>query len=90
MATTTTNNVKKASNVLEKKIKATEVDMKKKMERAGVAEYKTVKMMVPKSINENDDVLTIGLNGEMFYFQRGKTVNMPEQLVKILENTGNM
>lgn len=90
MATTTTKNIKKASNALEKKLKDTEANMKKKMTRAGFPEYKTIKMLVPKTINENDDVLTIGFQGEIFYFQRGKTVNMPEQLYKILENTGNM
>lgn len=90
MATTNTGNIKKASNVLEGKIKKTETEMKKKMTRAGFPEYKTVKVLVPKTINENDDVLTVGFNGEMFYFLRGKSVNMPEQLVEILENTGNL
>ena len=90
MATTTTGNIKKASNVLEKKIKRTEEEMKKKMARAGVEEYKTVKVMVPKSRDEGDDVMTIGLNGELFYFMRGKSVNMPEPLAMIMENTGNL
>lgn len=90
MATTNTGNIKKASNVLEKKIKDTEMNMKKKMTRAGVSEYKTVKVMVPKTINEGDDVLPIGLNGELFHFLRGKSVNMPEPLAMIMENTGNL
>ena len=90
MATTNSKNIKKASNVLMEKIQRTEAEMKKKMARAGVEEYKTVKVMVPKTINEGDDVLMIGLNGEPFHFLRGKTVNMPEPLVMIMENTGIM
>ena len=90
MSTTTTTSVKKASQAMSAKIQKTEADMKKKMTRAGFAEYRTVKVLVPKTINEGDDVLTIGLNGELFYFLRGKSVNMPEQLAKILENTGSL
>ena len=90
MSTTTTKNMKYASGVLAEKLKKTETDMKRLMEKAGVPEYKTVKMVVPKDVCLNDDVLTIGLNGVMFYFQRGKTVNMPTPLVEILENTGNL
>ena len=87
---TTTKNIKKASNVLKNKIERTEAEMKKKMARAGVEEYKTVKVMVPKSRDDGDDVLMIGLNGEPFHFLRGKTVNMPEPLLMIMENTGNL
>lgn len=87
---TTTKSIKKASNVLKGKIERTEAEMKKKMARAGVEEYKTVKVMVPKSRDDGDDVLMIGLNGEPFHFLRGKTVNMPEPLLMIMENTGNM
>lgn len=90
MSTTTTTSVKKASQAMSAKIQKTEADMKKKMTRAGFPEYRTVKVLVPKTINEGDDVLTIGLNGELFYFLRGKSVNMPEQLAKILENTGSL
>lgn len=90
MSTTTTKNMKNASSVLMGKIKKTETNMKQMMEKAGVKEYKTVKMIVPKDVCLNDDVLPIGLNGVIFYFQRGKSVNMPEPLVEILENTGNL
>jgi len=90
MSTTNTKNFTKASEALEGKIKKTEKEMKKKMADAGVPEYKTVKVLVPRSINQNDDVLTIGLNGEQFYFLRGTSVNMPEPLVEILQNTGNL
>lgn len=85
---TTTTNIKNASIVLGEKIKRTETNMKAMMEQAGVTEYKTQKIMVPRSINENDDVLVIGLNGVMFHFLRGKSVSMPEPLVEIMENTG--
>lgn len=88
MATTTTKNIKRASTVLMPRIERTEKDMKRKMERAGCAEYKTVKVMIPKDLNENDDVLTVGYQGEMFYFLRGKSVNMPEPLVNLLTDCG--
>jgi len=90
MAATTTKNITKASAALENRIKNTEKNLKAKMAKAGVAEFKSVRVMVPKSINQNDDVLTIGLNGEQFYFLRGTSVNMPEPLVEILQNTGNL
>ena len=43
MATMTTSNMKKASNVLGKRCIETEKNMKRKMQKAGVEEYKTVK-----------------------------------------------
>lgn len=90
MATTTTKSIKKVSTVLMPRVERTEKEMKKKMERAGCPEYKTVKVMIPKDINENDDVLTIGYQGEMFYFLRGKSVNMPEPLMQLLVDTGHL
>jgi len=88
MATTTTNNVGKASNVLGERCKKTTENMKAKMERAGCKEYKTQRVLLPRARDDSDDVITVGLNGEMFYFLRGQSVNMPEPLCEILTNTG--
>lgn len=89
MAILTSSTIKKASNVLGKKCEETEKNMKAKMKRAGCAEYKTTRVMLPKTRDEGDDVMTVGLNGEMFYFLRGQSVNMPDPLAEILANTGN-
>ena len=35
-----------------------------------------------------DDVVFAGLNGVSFYFQRGKTVEMPAAVAEILKNCG--
>lgn len=90
MATMTTGNMKKASNVLGKRCADTEKNMKAKMRRAGCEEYKTVKVAIARPYDKTDDVLTLGLNGEMFYFLRGTTVNMPEPLHEIMLNTGTV
>ena len=90
MDTMTTSNMKKASNVLGKRCADTEKNMKAKMRRAGCEEYKTVKVAIARPYDRNDDVLIIGLNGELFYFLRGTTVNMPEQLHEIMLNTGTV
>lgn len=90
MATMTTSNMKKASNVLGKRCVETEKNMKAKMRRAGCEEYKTVKIAIGRAYDRNDDVLVLGLNGELFYFLRGETVNMPEPLHEIMMNTGTV
>ena len=90
MAMMTTGNAKKASNVLGKRCEDTEKNMKAKMKRAGCAEYKSVQVAIARPYDSGDDVLTIGLNGELFYFMRGKTVSMPEPLHKIMLNTGTV
>lgn len=88
MAINTTSSIKKASTVLGAKCEATLNEMKQLMQKAGVAEYKTTKVLIPRTFNEGDDVLFVGLNGVRFYFKRNTTVNMPEPLLEILQNTG--
>ena len=90
MAATTTETIKKSSAVLEGKCRETEEKMKQKMLRAGVREYKTQRVLIPRARDAGDDVLMVGLNGERFYFLRGKSVSMPEQLAEILVNTGEV
>ena len=90
MATLTTNNLKKASNVLGKKCEDTKKNMKAKMKRAGCESYKTVRVGIARPVDLSDDVLTIGLNGEIFHFLRGTTVDMPEPLAEIMTNTNTL
>lgn len=90
MAINTTSSIKKASTSLGKKCEKTLSDMKQLMQNAGVPEYKTVKVFIPKTFNSDDDVLFVGLNGVGFYFKRNTTVNMPEPLLEILQNTGEL
>lgn len=84
----TTKTIGKASTVLGEKCKKTKANMKKLMTNAGAPEYKTVKMMIPRIPGNDDDVVFVGLNGEKFYFMRGETIDMPEPLAEILQNTG--
>lgn len=88
MATMTTNNMRKASNVLGKRCEDTKKNMKAKMKRAGTETYKTVSVIVPRPYDSGDDVLTIGYQGEMFYFLRGQKAEMPEPVAEIGMNCG--
>ena len=90
MAINTTTSIKKASTSLGKKCEKTLENMKQLMQSAGVSEYKTVKVLIPKPSNSGDDVLFVGLNGVGFYFKRNTTVSMPEPLLEILQNTGEL
>lgn len=87
----TTNTIKKASTVLSDKCEATLKEMPKLLKKAGVqGEYKSVKVLIPRALNSGDDVLFVGLNGVRFYFKRSTTVNMPEPLLEILQNSGEL
>ena len=86
----TTQSVKKTSTALGEKCDSTKKNMKKLMLTAGVAESKTVKTMIPRIPGSDDDVVFVGLNGVKFYFRRGESIEMPEQILEILQNTGNI
>ena len=45
---------------------------------------------LPLAPTSKDDVVFAGLNGVSFYFQRGKTVEMPAAVAEILKNCGEM
>lgn len=90
MAINTTASISKASTVLIGKCEKTRENMKQMMRDAGCETYKTVKTMIPLIPGSGDDVVTVGLNGVMFYFLRGKTVDVPEPLVEILNNCGEV
>lgn len=91
MALNTTSSIKKASGVLGEKCDATLKEMKELLKKAGVTgEYKTTKVLIPRAVNSGDDVLFVGLNGVRFYFRRNTSVNMPDPLLEILQNTGEI
>ena len=77
MGTNTTTTMKKTSVVLAGKCAKTQASLKKLMSDA----------LAPGS---KDDVVFAGLNGVSFYFQRGKTVEMPAAVAEILKNCGEM
>lgn len=83
-------NLKKVSEYMESEIVATEKEMKTRMAAAGAKEYKSTKVKIPIIYGSPDDVLSVGLNGQSFYFRRGTTVNMPDPLVEILERNGHL
>lgn len=90
ITTNTTKTVKKSSTVLLKKCEATKKDMVNLAKRAGIKTPKMVATLIPKIPGSNDDVLFVGLNGVNFYFMRGESVEIPEQIVEILKNTNNL
>lgn len=88
MAINTTSSINKASTALGAKCEKTKENMKQMMADAGCATYKTVKTLIPLIPGSGDDVVSVGLNGVMFYFMRGKAVDVPEPLLEILTNCG--
>lgn len=86
MAINTTTSIAKASTVLLGKCEETKENMKRMMADAGCPTYKTVKTMIPLIPGSGDDVVSVGLNGVMFHFMRGKAVDVPEPLLEILSN----
>ena len=90
MAINTTSSITKASTVLLGKCEKTKENMKQLMRDAGCETYKTGKTMIPLIPGSGDDVVFVGLNGVGFYFLRGKTVDVPEPLVEILTNCGQV
>jgi hypothetical protein len=79
--------MKKASTVLGGRIAATKKNIKKMMADAGCPEYKTVKVLFSNvAAASGDDVVTLGLNGIVFYFKRGESVDLPQPLAEIASN----
>lgn len=86
----TTATMKKTSTVLASKCAKTQNSMKKLMSDAGCAGGEIVKVNLPLALGSKDDVVFAGLNGVGFYFQRGKTVEMPAAVAEILKNCGEI
>lgn len=86
--TNTTQTIDKASNALMGKCEETQKNMNKLMALAGCAGAKKEKVILPLIPGSSDDVVFAGLNGAAFYFLRGKTVEMPEPVAKLLRNAG--
>lgn len=89
MALNTSKSIEKTSTALAPKCEATIKNMKTLLAKAGVnGDYKTTKVLIPRAVNSGDDVLYIGLNGIGFWFKRNTSVNMPDPLLEIMQNTG--
>lgn len=90
ITTNTTKSIKKASSVLSPKCEATKKNMAALAKKAGIKTPKMVMTMIPRIPGSDDDVMFVGLNGVGFYFMRGESVEIPEQIVELLKNTGNL
>ena len=86
----TTATMKKTSAMLMGKCERTQKNLRKMMADAGCAGGEVVKTTLPMTPGSKDDVVFAGLNGVSFYFQRGKTVEMPAAVAEILKNCGEM
>lgn len=81
--TNTTKTINSASGVLGQKCENTQKNMDKLLKKMGCkGTVKKVKIVIPLIPGSKDDVLFLGVNGVKFYFQRGKTVEMPEPLLR--------
>ena len=58
----------------------------KLMKDAGCDGAKKVKTLIPNIPGSKDDVVMVGLNGVAFYFMRGKSVEIPEPVLEIMQN----
>ena len=90
MGTNTTTTMKKTSVVLAGKCAKTQASLRKLMSDAGCADGETIKVNLPLAPSINDVLVFGGVYGVMFYFQRGKTVEMPAAVAEILKNCGEM
>lgn len=86
ITTNTTKTVSRASTALGSKCEETTKNMAKLMKDAGCENAKKVKTMIPNIPGSKDDVVMVGLNGAAFYFMRGKTVEIPEPVLEIMQN----
>lgn len=89
MALNTTRSIKKASTVLGEKVIETEKNMDRLLKQAGcTGTVKRTTVPIIQMPGDKDDVVFIGLNGVRFYFQRGRSVQMPEPLLEIAVDCG--
>lgn len=86
ITTNTTKTVSKSSTALGGKCEDTIKNMAKLMKDAGCEGAKKVKTLVPNIPGSKDDVVMVGLNGVAFYFMRGKTAEIPEPVLEIMQN----
>ena len=88
----TTTTMKKTSAMLMGKCEKTQKNLRRMMAEAGCAggEVMKVKVTLPLTPGNRDDVVFAGLNGVSFYFLRGKECQMPAAVAEILKSCGEM
>lgn len=83
ITTNTTRTIERASTALAPKCEATQKNMAKLLADAGIkANDKKVLVPIPMIPGDKDDVFSVGINGSTFWFQRGKTVYVPETVMQ--------
>lgn len=88
MGLNTIKSMNRTSTALGKRCENTIKNMKKLCSEAGCADAKMIKTKIPNIPGLKDDVVYVGLNGVNFYFLRGATVDVPEPVLAIMEQTG--
>lgn len=89
ITTNTTRTLERASTALAPKCEATQKNMDKLLKDAGCTGNVKKKLIpIPQIPGVKDDVIFVGMNGAKFYFQRGKTVYVPEPVMKQAVNCG--
>ena len=89
ITTNTTKSMSKSSTVLGVKCEATQKNLDKMCKDAGCkGAVKKALVPIPMIPGVKDDVFFIGINGVKFYFQRGKSAQVPEPVLKQGINCG--
>lgn len=89
ITTNTTRSMSKSSTVLGVKCEATQKNLDKMLKDAGCkGSVRKVMVPIPVIPGVKDDVFFIGINGVKFYFQRGKSAQVPEPVLKQGINCG--
>ena len=87
--TNTSKTIGKVSTVLGEKAEETQRNMAKLMSDLKLPkDAKKVKVLIPNIPGSKDDIVFVGVNGVKFYFQRGKTAEVPEPVLEVMQNCG--
>ena len=89
ITTNTRKTLNKASTALATRCEETQKNLNKLLAQAGVKPpYKKTLIPLPITPGDKDDVIFVAINGAKFYFQRGKTVTVPEVVMQQMVNCG--
>lgn len=89
ITTNTKRTLERTSTVLAPKCEATQKNMDKLLKNMGCkGAVKKTLIPIPSIPGQKDDVIFVGINGAKFYFQRGKTVLVPEPVMQHMVNCG--
>ena len=75
-----------ASTALAPELEDTRKNLKLKCKKIGIDTTKLEKIRLPRIAGSGDDVITVWINGQAFYFKRGEAYDLPAEIIAVLEN----